>query len=71
LSNTNTQRIIDQINTAVNSVFGAVGALATLANNDQGLQLTAAVVVAAVLVGSGSHLAFTLEVISMMQNTTN
>ncbi len=58
--NNNAQSITDRINTATNSIIGAVGALATLANYYQSLQLTVAVV-AVVVVGSGLHLAFTLK----------
>ena len=60
LLNNNAQRITDQINTATNSIIGAVGALATLASYYQSLQLTVAVV-AGVVVGSGLLLAFTLK----------
>ena len=43
LFSNNTQSITEQINTATNSIIGAVGALATLANYYQSLQLTLAV----------------------------
>ncbi len=60
LFSNNTQSITEQINTATNSIIGAVGALATLANFYQSLQLTLAVT-AGVVVGSGLLLAFTLK----------
>jgi hypothetical protein len=60
LFSNNTQRRTEQINTATNSIIGAVGALATLGSYYQSLQLTAAVV-AGVVVGSGLLLAFTLK----------
>ena len=60
LFSNNTQSITEQINTATNSIIGAVGALATLGSYYQSLQLTAAVV-AGVVVGSGLLLAFTLK----------
>ena len=60
LLNNNVQNITEQINTATNSIIGAVGALATLANYYQSLQLTLAVT-AGVVVGSGLLLAFTLK----------
>ncbi len=50
----------EQINTATNSVVGAVGALATLANFYQSLPLTLAVS-AGVIVGAGLLLAFQLK----------
>jgi hypothetical protein len=50
----------DKINTAVNSIVGAVGALATLANYYQSLQLTLAVR-SGVIVGAGLLLAFQLK----------
>ncbi len=60
LSNNDVQNITGKINTATNSVIGAVGALATLGSYYQSLQLTAAVV-AGVVVGSGLLLAFALK----------
>jgi hypothetical protein len=60
LFSNNTQNITEQINTAANSIIGAVGALATLANYYQSLQLTLAVT-AGVVVGSGLLLAFTFK----------
>jgi hypothetical protein len=60
LFSNNTQSIVEQINTATNSIIGAVGALAALSNYYQSLQLTVAVV-AGVAVGSGLLLAFTLK----------
>ncbi len=39
----NTQSITEQINTAINSIIGAAGALIALANYYQSLQLTIAV----------------------------
>jgi hypothetical protein len=65
LLNNNAQSITERINTAANSIFGAVGALATLASYYQSLQLTVAVV-AGVAVGSGLQLAFTLKKINLM-----
>ncbi len=43
LFSNNTQNITEQINTASNSIIGAIGALAALANNYKSLQLTVAV----------------------------
>jgi hypothetical protein len=60
LFSNNTQSITEQINTATNSIVGAVGALATLANYYQSLQFILAVT-ADVVVGSGLLLAFTLK----------
>jgi hypothetical protein len=60
LFSNNTQSITEQINTATNSIIGAVGALATLASYYQSLQLTVAVV-AGGAIGSGLLLAFTLK----------
>jgi len=60
LFNNSAEATADKINTAVNSIIGAVGALATLANYYQSLQLTLAVT-SGVVVGSGLLLAFQLK----------
>ena len=60
LFSNNSQSITEQINTATNSIIGAVGAIATLGNYYQSLQLTLAVT-AGVVVGAGLLLAFTLK----------
>ena len=60
LFNNSAEATADKINTAVNSIIGAAGALATLANYYQSLQLTLAVT-SGVVVGSGLLLAFQLK----------
>ena len=49
LFSNNSQSITEQINTATNSIIGAVGAIATLGNYYQSLQLTLAVTAGVVL----------------------